>query len=266
MTQQRRRRKRSRSPVQVAAAEEVAVHVGGVEAEEGLHQGLVHRVARPDLDAHPRARQLPQLAADLVAPLAPEARQVVLEVPVAFVAPVVLETHAGQVARPAQAPLLVGPAEVHVDARQVARPARVHQGPAEQHDPGPAGLPGEARSGEEAASGDRSEGHAHEQLRVVGEARAQGRVGPGPVEDELAFAVALHVQRAGRHRPAGLVARHQRSGQPARPAAHAARLLQGGQELPLQEGRLVAHQRVPRCGVDPNDPVLEADLRHRARV
>ena len=51
---------------------------------------------------------------------------------------------------------------------------------------------------QEARSADRRERNADEQLRVVADARALGGVGPAVVEDELALAVRLDVERARR--------------------------------------------------------------------
>ena len=94
-----------------------------------------------------------------------------------------------------------------------------------------------ARRGEEARAGDRRERHADQQLRVVGDARALRGVGPAAVEDELALAVALHVERAGGHQAPAL-AHHAGARRPAglaRPTAPA--LLERGEPLPLEERR-----------------------------
>ena len=55
----------------------------------------------------------------------------------------------------------------------------------------------DAGRGEEAPSGVRRERHADQQLGIVADAGALGRVGPSVVEHELAHAVALEVERAG---------------------------------------------------------------------
>ena len=54
-----------------------------------------------------------------------------------------------------------------------------------------------ARRGEKSASGMRRERHADQNLREVAEPGALGRVGPSVIEDELAHAVSLEVERAG---------------------------------------------------------------------
>ena len=54
---------------------------------------------------------------------------------------------------------------------------------------------------QQARAGRGRERHADQQLRVVGDARALGRVGPAPVEHELALAVLLQVERHGCDQP-----------------------------------------------------------------
>src|SRR5208337_5584315 len=53
-----------------------------------------------------------------------------------------------------------------------------------------------ARRGEKSASRMRRERHSHKNFREVADACALGRVGPSVVEDELAHAVRLEVERA----------------------------------------------------------------------
>ena len=89
---------------------------------------------------------------------------------------------------------LVFSAEVDVDARHLAVQADFAQRRAELSD----GLVAvDVGCDQESRAGHGREGNPHEQLRVVSDARARSGLGPGKIEDELAFTVGLEVGGAG---------------------------------------------------------------------
>ena len=194
--------------VQVLAPPVVGLHVADVAAVHRVQQLFRERVAAQHLDRHPPGLHLAPLAPDLVAALAPEAAQVVLEAGVAVVVPVVLEAHAQLEVRVGEALGLLRAAEVHVDARKPPLDAELAQRVGQPTGPEGAVQP---LGHQEARPGDRREGHAHQQLRVAG-------------------------------------------------------LLQRGEPVPLEEGRLLAHQRVPLLAGDGRDAFEHLELGHRAPV
>ena len=138
--------------------------------------------------------QLPPLPLDLVAALAPEGAQVVVEGLVLAVLPVELEPDLGDEVEILQRIHLVPAAEVDVDRRELVASTDLHQRPAQDADD-PAAV--DSRRGQETRAHDRREGHAHEHLGIVLDARLHGVACPLVVEDELAHAVGLEVHGAG---------------------------------------------------------------------
>jgi hypothetical protein len=178
------------------------------------------------------------------------------------VVPVVLETHPQQESRGGERLRLLRPAEVDVNSRQLVPEAHLPERLGQARDPLGAVL---SRRHQEAPSRNGGEGHAHQELRVVANPGPLGGFGPREVEDELALAVALHVEGAGRHQPA-LPPRHQRPRLPARAGSHAAGVLQGGQPVPLEEGRAVADQGVPLLPRRGGDALQQLDPVHGPRI
>ena len=228
---------------EVASPPDVLVHRGRVDPVHRLEEfaGDVVALVRDDLDS--LLREFAALALHLLAPLVAQCRQVVVEGRVVVVAPLVLEAASFEPALAAQERRLLGRAEVHVDRRDLVLAAQVAQRPGECAD---CGGSVDAGGGQETEAGGGREGHADQHLRVVVDAGAVRGLGPGVVEDELALAIGLEVHRAGRDQPP--VGREEREvlGAPAAPTADAARLLQGGEPVPLEKRRLRPDERVPR--------------------
>jgi len=99
----------------------------------------------------------------------------------------------------------------------------------------------------DARPGHRRERHRDQELRIVREAGTRRRRGPALVEDELAQAVRLHVERRAAHEL--LVPPHRQVLRvPPGPSARAPRVLERRQPGRLEERRPVRHQRVPGGG------------------
>jgi hypothetical protein len=84
-------------------------------------------------------------------------------------------------------------------------------------------------------------------------------VRPSPVEDELAVAVRLQVERHGADQPVA-VAREHETRHAARAGADAARRLQSSQEGVLEKRIAVARQPIPSGGVDVRDALDDLDF------
>ena len=202
-----------------------------VELEHPRHERRRDVAARVHRDLHAVRRERAALAARLVATLAAQAREVLVERGEAGVRPVILVARALQPAAGTQHGRLVGQAEVHVDRRETVPAAPLFERRGERGDD----LAPRGPHGEEARPGDRREGYAHQELRVVGDPRPSRGCGPALIEDELPEAVALHIEGTGPHELAVLPER-QVLGQPARRGRRAPRVLDGGEPLPLEEG------------------------------
>ncbi|MCA9537358.1 MAG: hypothetical protein KC620_00635 [Myxococcales bacterium] len=164
-----------------------------VEAPRPIEGAGVEVAAFDDPGAHARFGDLTALAANLVAALAAEAVEEGVEVGVALVLPMKLVRMANREAADAEK---VG--FVFGDVEKVQPGGRLAHG-------GLAGgveerfAHGVALAGreQEAAAADGGKRRRAEQLGVVGQPHAAGGIGPGPVEDELAVAVILAVERQG---------------------------------------------------------------------
>ena len=195
----------------------------------------------------------PPLLAGLLSHRGAEAAQELVEARVAGTLPMELQRAPREeaVAR-GHAPLVVGE-EVQVDARGphaiggFARPLQ---------EGGDHRLAVGAFAVEEAAPGRRGEGGHGDQLRVVGDAGAVGRVGPAPVEDVLPVALVLHVERERAQQGPALPHRDVER-LPAGVFADGARALEGVQEGVFDEGIALAGQRVPVAGLDLGEALQE---------
>jgi hypothetical protein len=233
-----------------------------VDLEHGSEQPIGDRRAGEPLDRHTLGRELAALPPHLVAPLAAQRREPILEARAAGVRPVVLEAHAREEAGFGQRLMLVAAAEVHVHAGEPIATAQLGQGLGQLAHARRAVFAG---CTQQACTAHGREGHRHQQLRVVVDAGPRGRIGPAEVEDELPLAVALHVQGAGRDQAPGF-AQQQRARHPAGLGAHAAGLFEGGQPLPLEKRRLEADQGIPFAGRQLPHAATEFDFRHGPAV
>src|SRR5438094_3572434 len=229
-----------------------------VEPEHAREEPVGDVVADVGDDLDTRGGELAPLATDLVAALAAQARQIVVEGRESRVRPVVLPARAGEPAAPLERRHLVGEAEGDVRGRELVLAARALERRGERRDDLAAVH---ARRGEEARTRHRREGDRDQQLRVVGNARARRGGGPVLVEDELAQAVALHVERAGPDQALALPER-QEARQPAGRGGGGARVLEDREPLPLEEGRAVTDQPVPRRARDVAHRFEEAEGLH----
>ena len=118
---------------------------------------------------------------------------------------------------------------------------------------------------EQARTANRSEGHPHQELRVVANAGARRGVGPAEIEDEFALAVSLYVERCGGNQ-ATVLADHQGAGPPSGMAAECAGVFQRRKPVPFEEGRLIARERVPLFPRQLGDAIFELDLGHPPSV
>ncbi len=243
----------ARAGVGVEPVEGVPVVLGDLRAGEGADLGRRLGVAA--------------LAADGLAPARAQSRQVVVEVAIAGVQPMVLLILAQQQPLVSEEPPLGLVGEIDVQARGpglFAEPQRPGQqdfargllGPRAQHQPRPGG---------------RREGRGAEQLGIVAAAGALIGVRPGPVEHVFPARVGLQIER---HDPGDLafrIADQQMPWRPAGAAAGAAALLAAVEEVEQGEGVGVvggiAGAGVPGVPSDLGDAFggLDEDrLRHQA--
>ena len=157
---------------------------------------------------------------------------------------------------------LLRPAEIDVDARHLVLLTDLSQRRPKGLDPA---CPVLIRGHQKARPGYRREGHTDEKLGVVVDAGSLRGIGPAPVEYELSLAVALGIEGAGGDQPTVLPG-DQRAGPPARSRAHHAGLLERGEPLPLEEGRLVPYERVPLVARQFGYTLEKLELRHLSRV
>src|SRR5437667_328947 len=235
-------RQREEALVQVLLPPGELVDRAAVEREHAREERVGDAVADVGHDLDALGGELAALAAHLVAPLAAQAHEVVGEGREARVRPVVLPAGAGEPAARLERRRLVGETEVDVCGREVVLVAHVLDGRGERRDDLAAVG---ARRGEEARAGHRREGDRDQELRVIVDALAGRGGGPVLVEDELAQAKPLHVERAGPDQALALPER-QEARQPAGRGGGGARVLEDREPLPLEEGRAVTDQRVPR--------------------
>ena len=153
----------------------------------------------------------------------------------------------------------VGLAEIDVHARELVVLADRREREAEQIYQAPAIG---ARRGEKSASRMRRERHADHNFREVAQAGALGRVGPSVIEDELAHAVSLQVERTrGDDLFFGTLANDQMIRRPSGVARGRARLLHRAQPVPFDERRVVGReQTVPRVARDFVDSLDDCDI------
>ena len=149
------------------------VHLGGPARRLGGQLGPAHGA-----DDHALRFGRGALAQDGVAPLGAEARQEVGRGAVPRVSPVVLEVEARREAGLPQRLLLVLGVEEHVDSVEALFPGQGTGGRQEGGRGRPALL---ARRDQQAAPGDRGEGHGERELRVVRDSSLTRRGRPGPV-------------------------------------------------------------------------------------
>ena len=142
--------------VQVLPAPRIAADRLEVDPVHGAELRLGDLVAVPALDRDPLFVEGPTFAPDLVAALAAQARQVVVEALEAIVAPVVLEPEARHPAGLDQGRALVVQAEVHVHTREIVLAADLAQCLGEEAD---TGGPVGAGQRQEPRARDRSERH-----------------------------------------------------------------------------------------------------------
>ena len=226
---------------QVLAAPVQVVHRRLVQVEHDRKQGVRDVVAGQHLDLDAALVHLAHLALDLVAALAAEVAEIVVERPIAVVEPLELDTDPLQIADLGQAGGLVRQTEIHVHGRQVVPVADLAQRAAQDFDQP---RPVAAGRGQKAHPRGRRERRGHDQLGIIRDAGALRGVGPAVVEHEFAHAVALEIQRAGGPQPVALVQR-QVLGLPARFGPHAGRIFETGQPVPLEKRRTAIHQGVP---------------------
>src|SRR4029453_16524312 len=183
--------------VEVALSPRIRVDRVAVQPVDDGDERLGDLVADERLHAHPPPSPPAALPPNLVATLAAQALQVVVERPEAAVRPVVLVAGAVQPAARRQHVALVVGTEVHVRRREALPRTEGLQRLAERrrHRGVPSG------GGEEALPGHGRERHGDEQLRIVRDAGAMRGRRPAVVEDELAVAVSLDVERARADHP-----------------------------------------------------------------
>ena len=226
---------------QILTAPVQVVHRRPVQVEHDRKQGVRDVLPVQHLDADAALVHLAHFALDLVAALAAEVAEIVVERPVAVIEPLELDADPLQVADLGQAGGLVRQTEIHVHGRQVVPVADLAQRAAQDFDQP---RPVAAGRGQKAHARGRRERRRHDQLGIIRDTGALRGVGPAVVEHELAHAVALEIQRAGGQQPVALVQR-QMLGLPARFGAHAGRFFETGQPVPLQERRAAIHQGIP---------------------
>ena len=151
-------------------------------------------LARRHADADALIVQRGALVTDRRAPLVLEAVEIIVEGREAGVMPMVLVAEPLHESDRRERAGLVGLAEVDVHRRELVVLANRGEREAEQIDQTAAIS---ARCGKKSASRMRRERHADHNLRKVAEPGALGGVGPSVIEDELAHAVGLQVERAG---------------------------------------------------------------------
>src|SRR5262249_12734955 len=103
------------------------------------------------------------------------------------------------------------------------------------------------------------------QLRVVPNAPALRGGRPVVVEDELALAVGLHVERTAADQPVAFPQR-QMLWQPSGVGSDGPGLLEDREPVPLEEGRPVADQRIPGVARDVAEGGCDPERRHRYAV
>ena len=108
----------------------------------------------------------------------------------------------------------------------------------------------------------RCERHAYQQFREVADARAFGRIRPAMIENELALAVTLQIERTGRRDFAlRSDAHHQVTRRPSGGTRRAFRFLHRPQPVPIDEGRVVRReQRVPVLARNVADSIDDRDI------
>ncbi len=119
-----------------------------------------------------------------------------------------------------------------------------------------------ARRREKSASGMRRERHADHYFGKVAEAGALGRVGPSVIENELAHAVGLEVERArGDDLFFGTLANDEMIRRPSGVARGRAGLLHRAQPIPFDKRRVVGReQTVPHLAGDFVDSFDDCDV------
>ncbi len=161
--------------VQIALPPRIRVDGGAIEPVRQGRQLHRNGVAHQRFDLDPLLRQLAALAADLVAALAAQAAEVVVEAPEAAVHPVVLVTGARKPAARRQGVAVRVEAEVDVHRREALLRRR-------RASSAPAICVGDrrvrARRRQDARSRDGREGYRDQQLRVVPNSRPLRRQTP----------------------------------------------------------------------------------------
>ena len=102
-----------------------------------------------------------------------------------------------------------------------------------------------AAPGQQSGPGDGRERDGRQLLRVIGEACARVRLGPAPVEDELAPRVRLRVARHGTDQRASVVPQNDVLGLPSRLAANAVAGFERLEERVAQERVVARVERIP---------------------
>src|SRR5216683_5953632 len=160
---------------QITAAPVEFLDRGEVEIEHRAEDRVGDVVARVHLDGHALGDERGALVADRVAAFALERAQVVLESGEAGVAPMVLVAEALEETEFAQRRRLVGQAEVYMRRGELVVRAELRKGASQGRDQRP---PRDAGRGEKAPSAMRRKWHAGQQLGIVADAAALGRVSP----------------------------------------------------------------------------------------
>jgi 4-amino-4-deoxy-L-arabinose transferase-like glycosyltransferase len=246
--------------VQVRPAPPELVHRRTVEPVENREEFVGDVVGGVHGDLNPARGDLATLAADLRPAFVPEGAEEVLEGSPALADPLELIAPAQLVADGTERRDLVGKTEVDVDRREASLATELFQDLPEGPDQSRAVVVG---PDEETRSSDGREGRGDQEFRVVANPGPLGGFRPGVVEDELAEAVALHVERAGRDRPRA-VPEHQVAGKPARFGRDAPGLLERGEPAPFEERRCIADQGVPFLRVDFGEALEEDGLHGRS--
>src|SRR5262249_35531033 len=168
------------------------VDVALVEREHRAEALARRLLAFDDADRNPALRDRAPLSLDLVAPVAAERTEIIVERLVAAVLPVELEPDTRDYACPGERLSLVLAAEIHMRVRDLILPCDLGQRPPHRLNERPAVRP----CGQEARAGHGRERHADENLRVIRNAEAMGEFRPFVIEDEFAHAVELEIHRA----------------------------------------------------------------------
>ena len=239
----------------------VAVDVLDVERAQRRPVARLQLRAGGGPKGEPVLRRHPALLAHLLAVLRAKGRQVVLEAleraPRAVV-PVELHAEAREVAARGQDLFLSVGAEEKVDRRGLLLLGDLAHAPEQRRDDR---RRVDVRRVEQrqAAAGGRREGDRRHQLGVVADARAMRGVRPGPVEDELAVAVGLEVERHRAEQSTAVAGEHDPRDAAGR-LADAPRRLQRREERMLEKRIVVARQPIPLAGRDGRDALDDLQL------